>query len=256
MNLLSFNDIRLAYNSNKKESTILHNINLQVRPGEFVTIVGPSGCGKSSLLRLAAGVQQPTAGSILFNGKPICGTDAKRVMMFQDAALFPWMTVEQNVAFGLKIQGLKKKYYQPKIFEFLSHMDLIQFAKHRPYELSGGMKQRVALARTLIIDPELVMMDEPFAALDCITRGRMHRLVKGIWDQTGKSILFVTHDIEEAVKLGTRVILISSRPGTILEDIPLSSGGLAEDVQIKARIDYIYERLAQDIGSRIPEQNR
>jgi NitT/TauT family transport system ATP-binding protein len=195
--------------------TALDDITLDVKSGEFLALVGPSGCGKSTLLDLLGGLEAPTSGRILLDGKPILGPARDRGIVFQQYALFPWRTAAQNVEFGLDIAGLKSKARREKALYYLDLVGLSAFAGRYPHELSGGMKQRVAIARSLAYDPDVLLMDEPFAALDAQTRETLQSELLRIWRRTGKTIVFITHGIDEAVVLGQRVAVMTSRPGRI-----------------------------------------
>jgi len=217
MEFLQLKQVSLTYG----QIRILDKIDLVVSKGEFVTIVGPSGCGKSSLLKMVTGIQAPSEGEILFQGAPITQIDAKRGMMLQEATLFPWLSVRDNISFALKMKGVSRKEQLHQADAYLELMGLSDFADHLPYQLSGGMKQRTALARTLINRPEMIMMDEPFSALDAFTRKSMQKLLTQIWRDFQTTFLFVTHDVEEAITLGSRVIILSTRPGKVIEDLCL-----------------------------------
>lgn len=196
----------------------LDRIDLTVQASEFVCIVGPSGCGKSTLLNLLAGLDRPTEGEVLADGKPVRGTDPSRVLIFQDAALFPWLSVQANVEFGLRMRGMRSAQRVETAARLLDLVHLSQFARAYVHELSGGMKQRVAIARALAVDPALLLMDEPFGALDAMTRGILHAELQELWLRTRKTVVFVTHNVREAVVLGDRVLVMSQRPGRILSD--------------------------------------
>ena len=213
--------------------TALEDITLDVRTGEFLAMVGPSGCGKSTLLDLLGGLTAPTSGRILLDGQPISGPGRDRGIVFQQYALFPWRTAMENVEFGLDIAGLKAKQRLDIARHFLDLVGLSGFADRYPHELSGGMKQRVAIARSLAYDPEVLLMDEPFAALDAQTRETLQGELLRIWRATGKTIVFITHGIDEAVVLGQRVAVMTSRPGRIKQivDIPEVLRSEAEDVR-------------------------
>jgi len=213
--------------------TALEDITLDVRSGEFLALVGPSGCGKSTLLDLLGGLTTPTSGRILLDGQPITGPGRDRGIVFQQYALFPWRTAAQNVEFGLDIAGLKAGQRREVARHFLDLVGLSGFADRYPHELSGGMKQRVAIARSLAYDPEVLLMDEPFAALDAQTRETLQGELLRIWRATGKTIVFITHGIDEAVVLGQRVAVMTSRPGRIKEiiDIPERLRSESEDVR-------------------------
>src|ERR1700704_1023086 len=213
--------------------TALEDITLDVRPGEFLALVGPSGCGKSTLLDLLGGLTAPTSGRILLDGRPIEGPARDRGIVFQQYALFPWRTAAQNVEFGLDIAGLKARQRREIARHYLDLVGLTAFAERYPHELSGGMKQRVAIARSLAYDPEVLLMDEPFAALDAQTRETLQGELLRIWRATGKTIVFITHGIDEAVVLGQRVAVMTSRPGRIkhVVDVPEVLRSEVEDVR-------------------------
>jgi len=213
--------------------TALEDITLDVRPGEFLALVGPSGCGKSTLLDLLGGLTAPTSGRILLDGQPIAGPARDRGIVFQQYALFPWRTAAQNVEFGLDIAGLKARQRREIARHYLDLVGLTAFADRYPHELSGGMKQRVAIARSLAYDPEVLLMDEPFAALDAQTRETLQGELLRIWRATGKTIIFITHGIDEAVVLGQRVAVMTSRPGRIkhVVEIPEALRNETEDVR-------------------------
>ncbi len=199
----------------------LEPTNLSVADNDFVTILGPSGCGKSTLLRMVAGLDTPTTGRILLDGKTITGPGADRGMVFQSYTLFPWLTVAENVAFGLRERGISQKERSNIAREWLEKVGLTSFASHFPKQLSGGMQQRTAIARALANDPKMLLLDEPFGALDNQTRALMQELLLGIWERERKTVIFVTHDIEEAIFLASRVVVMSARPGRIKADIPV-----------------------------------
>jgi len=196
----------------------LARISLAVPPGEFVCAIGPSGCGKTSLLYILAGLEMPTSGQVLVDGQPVAGTEPSRVLLFQEAALFPWLAVEDNIEFGLKMKSLSRTARRETTQRLLQMVHLEPFADAWVHELSGGMKQRVALARALAVDPAILLLDEPFGALDAITRELLHDELQELWMRMGKTIVFVTHNVREAVVLGDRVVVFSPRPGRILAD--------------------------------------
>ena len=199
----------------------LEPTNLNVADNDFVTILGPSGCGKSTLLRMVAGLDTPTTGRILLDGKSITGPGADRGMVFQSYTLFPWLTVAENIAFGLRERGVSQKERSNIAREWLDKVGLSSFANHFPKQLSGGMQQRTAIARALANDPKILLLDEPFGALDNQTRALMQELLLGIWERERKTVIFVTHDIEEAIFLASRTVVMSARPGRIKADIPV-----------------------------------
>ncbi|HEY3770717.1 MAG TPA: ABC transporter ATP-binding protein [Candidatus Angelobacter sp.] len=187
--------------------------------GEFRVLLGPSGCGKSTLLRMIAGLDKPTSGEVLVNGVPVTGPGKDRGMVFQKYTSFPWLTVAENVAYGMQINGVPSAQRKETTDRLLNSVGLTEFANVYPETLSGGMQQRVAIARTLALRPSVILMDEPFGALDAQTRSDMQQLLLQIWDETACTILFVTHDVEEAVYLADRIFIMSSHPGTLVEDV-------------------------------------
>ena len=206
-------------------------LNLKIEDGDFVCLVGPSGCGKSTFLRIAAGLDTPDAGEIFFDGKPITTTGPERIMVFQEGALFPWLKVIDNVEYGLKIAGIPKDERSQISKRFLDMMQLSKFAQSYTFQLSTGMKQRVAIARALVMDPDVLLMDEPFAALDTQTRDLLLVELQLIWQKTKKTIVFVTHNVAEAVVLGNKVVVLKNRPTSVKKEIS---------------IDYRRPRLTED----------
>ena len=221
---VSIQGIEKKYNTRKGEVVALNGVNFDIKENEFICVIGPSGCGKSTLLNIIAGLLEPTAGQILVDGKPIQGTGTDRGVVFQQYALFPWLTVKKNVEFGLKLKGLSKDECDSIAMKYLKMVELEKFADSYPKELSGGMKQRVAIARAYAMNPEVLLMDEPFGALDAQTRTQLQTELLKAWQEENKTCFFVTHDIEEAIVLATRVVIMSARPGRIKEvvdiDIP------------------------------------
>ncbi|MCG1009519.1 ABC transporter ATP-binding protein [Salinicoccus sp. ID82-1] len=213
---VDLNKVNKSYTKGKNDSLhVLEDIDFSIKEGEFVSLLGPSGCGKSTILKLIAGLNHPTSGDLKVNGTPVEGPGTDRVVVFQEGGLFPWMTVLENVTYGLKIKKMKRIEAEEKAMEGLRMVHLANFTNAYPHELSGGMKQRVAIARALVMDPDVLLMDEPFAALDEQTRLILHQELQDIWQKTGKTILFITHNIREALTLSDRVLLMSTRPGTI-----------------------------------------
>ena len=221
---VSIQGVEKKYNTRKGEVVALNGVNFDIKENEFICVIGPSGCGKSTLLNIIAGLLEPTAGQILVDGKPIQGTGTDRGVVFQQYALFPWLTVKKNVEFGLKLKGLSKEECEAISMKYLKMVELEKFADSYPKELSGGMKQRVAIARAYAMNPEVLLMDEPFGALDAQTRTQLQTELLKAWEEEHKTCFFVTHDIEEAIVLATSVVIMSARPGRIKEvvdiDIP------------------------------------
>jgi NitT/TauT family transport system ATP-binding protein len=215
-------DVGMVFRSKGGEVEALKNISLEISSGEFVCLLGPSGCGKSTLLNAIAGFMRPTAGSIEAGGRPVTRPGPDRGMVFQEYALFPWMTVERNIAFGLDVKGTPWPETVAKVNELLAMLKLSEFRDRFPKDLSGGMRQRVAIARVLALDPPIMLMDEPFGALDALTRRTLQDELLRLWQSLGKTVVFVTHSIEEALYLGTRVAVMTYRPGTVQRDIPIS----------------------------------
>jgi NitT/TauT family transport system ATP-binding protein len=199
----------------------IQEVSLEVSSGEFVAILGPSGCGKSTLLELCAGLEPMSGGEILIGGEQVTGPNPKAVMVFQEHSLFPWLTVEKNIVFGLKAKGIHQDERWRRGREVLERVKLVKYARHYPHQLSGGMKQRVAIARALVGEPEFILMDEPFAALDFQTRVLMQQFLLEVWSGFKSTILFVTHQIDEAVLLADRVIVMSAAPGRVLEEVKI-----------------------------------
>ncbi|WP_068619829.1 ABC transporter ATP-binding protein [Paenibacillus tuaregi] len=239
----------------------LQNINLDIHPGEFMVIVGPSGCGKSTLLDLVAGLTKPSSGQVLLDGRPITGPDLDRGIVFQQYALFPWKTALANVEFGLEAKGVPRKERRKLALEYIQLVGLAGFEHRYPHELSGGMKQRIAIARSLAYDPDVLLMDEPFAALDAQTRETLQSELLRIWEATGKTILFITHGIEEAVYLGQRVAVMTSRPGRIKEVIAVPFESRTSEEDLRAHPDFVRVRhqiwdLLKDEVQRAQEQEK
>jgi NitT/TauT family transport system ATP-binding protein len=205
-----------SHDSHKLEA--LGGINLKVEAGDFVCLVGPSGCGKSTFLRIIAGLEKPDEGQIMFDGHPVSETSPERIMVFQEGALFPWLKVQDNVEFGLKMAGIPKDERAKISNRYLDMMQLTKFASSYTYQLSTGMKQRVAIARALVMDPDILLMDEPFASLDAQTRDLLLVEMQLIWEKTKKTILFVTHNVAEATVLGTKIAVFSNRPSIIKKE--------------------------------------
>ena len=215
--------ISLSYRTTSGERLLaLDKINLEVKPGEFLCIVGPSGCGKSTLLHLIAGLHPQTSGKVLVDGTPVNGPGTDRILIFQELGLFPWLTVGGNVEFGMKMKNIGKAEREQKVQYYLRLVHLSKFRDSYIHQLSGGMRQRVALARALATEPDVLLMDEPFAALDAQTRDLLHDELERIWAETGRTIIFVTHNVREAVRLGDRVALLTFRPGRVKQEFSVN----------------------------------
>ncbi len=254
---LRIQDVRLEYEVRGGKSVLaISNISIDVPKNEFAVIVGPSGCGKSSLLYLIAGLAQPSGGEILLDDREIMGPGRDRGMVFQSYTLFPWLTVRENVEFGLKRRNVPAEEREKIVNRYLNDVGLAAFHESYPKQLSGGMMQRVAIARALANDPEILLMDEPFGALDSQTRTQMQQLLLRVWERDRKTVLFVTHDIDEAILLGDRVYVMTSRPGRLKEEIlvpiprPRSAGMVMdpEFIELKRKILDLLKNEIHDDG--------
>ncbi|WP_019701102.1 ABC transporter ATP-binding protein [Paracidovorax oryzae] len=220
MSELKIQGVSRTFTSAKGPATqALLPVDFHVADNDFVTILGPSGCGKSTMLRIVAGLDQPTSGRVLLDGQPVTGPGADRGMVFQSYTLFPWLTIEQNIRFGLRERGMPESQQKERAAYFIAKVGLRGFERHYPKQLSGGMQQRTAIARALANDPKILLMDEPFGALDNQTRVLMQELLLGIWEAERKTVMFVTHDIDEAIFMASRVSVFSARPGRIKTEI-------------------------------------
>ena len=218
--LLSIQGVSRTFISPKGQVTqALLPVDFDVQENDFVTILGPSGCGKSTMLRIVAGLDHPTSGRVLLGGRPVEGPGADRGMVFQSYTLFPWLTIEQNIRFGLRERGMPEAQQKERADYFIAKVGLRGFEQHFPKQLSGGMQQRTAIARALANDPKILLMDEPFGALDNQTRVLMQELLLGIWEAERKTVMFVTHDIDEAIFMANRVAVFSARPGRIKTEL-------------------------------------
>ncbi len=215
---LHVENVSKTFSSNGHLIEALRPVDLKVANGEFVCFLGPSGCGKSTLLSIIAGLQEPTTGKVWSNGKQVKGPDTDRILLFQEAALFPWLDVQRNIEFGLRQAGIRARERAAIAHKFIETVHLKGFERSSVHQLSGGMRQRAAIARALAIDPAMLLMDEPFGALDAFTRDRLHTELEAIWAETHKTILFVTHNVREAVALGDRVVVFAPRPGRIVRE--------------------------------------
>lgn len=246
--MLEVKNVSKAYIDKKRGRGMvaLRNINLTVKKNEFVCVIGPSGCGKTTLLHMIAGFEKLDTGSIILNGKEVTGPSPDKGVVFQESSLFPWMSVLDNVKFGLKVQGISTNEQERIAREYITLVGLSSFEHAKPHELSGGMKQKAAIARTLALDPELLLMDEPFASQDEQTRQRLDNELLNIWKKDMKTVIFVTHNIEEAILLADRIIVLASRPGEIYWEeqvkIPRPRYLFSEEV-VELR-----KKLLEDIG--------
>ncbi|WP_372801091.1 ABC transporter ATP-binding protein [Paracoccus seriniphilus] len=246
MSGLQLDNVSMRFNlANGNYVQALQDVSLQLKPGELLSILGPSGCGKTTLLNIIAGFLAQTSGSIRLNGHEITGPDAERGMVFQKGALFEWMSVRENVAFGPAMRGAPKAEIGEKVDHLLDVVGLKDFKDKATYELSGGMQQRVALARCLANDPDIILMDEPLGALDALTREKMQSLVLKLWKETGKTIILITHSVEEALLLGERLIVMAPRPGRIQSEyrLPFADMGVRTDLrEVKKHADFAPKR--------------
>ena len=248
---VGLSEICLSYRTQSGERLLaLDHINLQVRAGEFLCIVGPSGCGKSTLLHLIAGLHSQTSGQVLVDGRPVEGPGTDRILIFQEHGLFPWLTVAENVEFGMKMKGVPKAERLEKMRYYLRLVHLAKFEKSYIHQLSGGMRQRVAIARALATEPDVLLMDEPFAALDAQTRDLLHDELERIWNETGRTIIFVTHNVREAVRLGDRVVLLTFRPGRVKSEFPISLARprSLEDPEVALAAREVLDELRDEIN--------
>lgn len=213
--ILEIKDLKKSFPKKKGEMVAIADFDLDVREGEFVCILGPSGCGKTTILRIIAGLESPSTGKIMLNGKEISGPGSDRGMVFQEFALFPWRTVRRNVEFGLELKGVPAEERKVRTQKYTDLVGLNGFEDYHPYQLSGGMKQRVGIARALANEPEILLMDEPFGALDAQTRNLMQKELLRIWSETKKTVIFITHSVDEAVFLADRVVVMTARPSSI-----------------------------------------
>ena len=221
MNALETSGVRKTYTKDGRALAIVEIDEFAAREGEFITVIGPSGCGKSTFLHIVGGFIAPDQGTIRVHGRPVNGPGPDRGMMFQEFSLFPWKSVAGNIAWGLEVQDFPKARIEETVGRYLEMMGLADFRNHYPAELSGGMKQRTALARVLAFDPKVLLMDEPFGALDAQTREQMQEELMNLWERTRKTVVFVTHDIDEAVFIADRVVVLTARPARIREEVKI-----------------------------------
>src|SRR5581483_11701081 len=231
----------------------LADVTLQIDPGQLVCLVGPSGCGKSTLLNLIAGLETPDHGTVAVDGKPVDGPGPDRSVMFQDSALFPWLSVRKNVEFGLEMARWPRGEWDARVETYLKKVHLWRFRDAYVHELSGGMRQRVALARALAPEPRVLLMDEPFAALDAQTRDVLHVELEQIWRATKKTVVFVTHNVREAVRLGDRVIVLATRPGRVKLDVKIDLGRPRE---LESDVAYYVGRIMKELKVEVEKVMR
>lgn len=236
----------------KPDVLALDTVNLQIAKNEFITVLGPSGCGKSTLLRIIAGLEEQSTGTVLLDGEEVDGPSADRGMVFQAYSLFPWLNVEENIQFGLKNKKIGARERKEIAAQYIELVGLKGFEKHYAKQLSGGMQQRVAIARALANDPEVLLLDEPFGALDNQTRTLMQELLLEIWEKTNKTIVFITHDVEESIYLANRVLVMTSRPGRIKADIPIE---LEHPRSYQIKVDPRFLRYKEHLTELIREES-
>lgn len=249
--IISVNNITKTFNAGGRlgSLTVLQNMNVHIQENEFVCIVGPSGCGKSTLLRLIAGLESPTEGNVLYRGENLIKPRKEIGMVFQNYSLMPWLSVEDNIAMGLNFKRVSKTEKKKTVDEFLKIIGLENFRKSYPHELSGGMQQRVAIARTLANSPDVVLMDEPFGALDAYTRILLQKELLRIWEYDKKTIIFVTHSVDEAIYLADRIILMSGKKGAVSREVSVDMP------RIRDRADSRYARLTQELLEELEQLN-
>lgn len=244
--LMTIKDVSVTYTAENggEDYTALTSSSFDINEGDFICLLGPSGCGKSTLLNTLAGLLEPTTGTITMQGEEVKGISWKRAVVFQTPTLYPWLTTYENVAFGPKMRGVDAKETAALVDKYLEHVGLTNFKDSKPYELSGGMRQRAALARVLVNDPQMILMDEPFGALDALTRENMQKLVRDIWRKTNKTMFLITHDVDEALTLGNRVMIMSARPGKIIKEYNLDFSTRLEegDEDVRYAEDYLKTR--------------
>jgi len=245
--LLQIKGLSKSFSVKGKTFEALHDVNLSVGDKEFMCLLGPSGCGKTTLLRIMAGLEKPTSGAVLLDGVPIEGPGPQRGMVFQEYSLFPWRTILDNVAFGLELKGVSKDERYDKARRYLKTVGLEGFENSYPHELSGGMKQRVAIVRALVNNPKALFMDEPFGALDAQTRNVMQSELLRIWQEQQKTVIFVTHSVDEAIYLADRVVIMSARPGQINEVLEIEIP--RPRVRTSSEVNRYRERILQDLKS-------
>lgn len=249
--VLACRDVIKSFRTNQKNVfTALSGINLDVGNGDFVTILGRSGGGKSTLLKLLGGITSPSSGQVLFHGVPLQGITPKIGMVFQENTLYPWLTVEQNIGFGFKVRGKQKRHYISQLQEMMEQVGLAQARELYPHQLSGGMKQRVSIARSLAMQPDVLLLDEPFSALDIQLRRRLRKFLLSIGEKTNSTMVLVTHDVEEAILLGQKLIVIGGQPGEIIEKVNISSSDFNDryDKHFLDLQQYLEKVVGEEVG--------
>ena len=248
--MLSIKNLNKTYHTEEGDEVVaLSDINLYVADKEFVCFIGPSGCGKTTLLRIIAGLEKPDSGTLTVNNEPITGPGPNRGMVFQEYSLFPWRTVLKNITFSLELKKIPKSERDKIAREFLELVGLLEFADSYPHELSGGMKQRVAIARAMVNDPDVLLMDEPFGAVDAQTRNRLQHELLNIWEKKKKTVLFITHSVDEAVFLADKVVVFTARPGRVKEVIDVDLPRPRERTSFEANA--VREHLLASLGAEI-----
>ncbi len=248
--MLSIKNLNKTYHTEEGDEVVaLSDINLDVADKEFVCFIGPSGCGKTTLLRIIAGLEKPDSGTLTVNNEPITGPGPNRGMVFQEYSLFPWRTVLKNITFSLELKKIPKSERDKIAREFLELVGLLEFADSYPHELSGGMKQRVAIARAMVNDPDVLLMDEPFGAVDAQTRNRLQHELLNIWEKKKKTVLFITHSVDEAVFLADKVVVFTARPGRVKEVISIDLPRPRERTSFEANA--VREHLLASQGAEI-----
>jgi NitT/TauT family transport system ATP-binding protein len=248
---LEITNLNKSFSTKNGALSVLENINMKVYKNEFACIVGASGCGKSTLLNIIAGLDQQTSGEILLEGRPVNGPGADRGMVFQNYTLYPWLSVAENIEFGLKLSGISSSERKERVAHYIEIVGLGKFAKSLPKTLSGGMKQRTAIARALANEPDILLMDEPFGALDAQTKEVLQEFMLQVWEQTQKTILMITHDVEEAVFLAQRIYVLSSRPGRIKAEVDIPLG---QDRNFSVKRTELFQLVKQEVLDSLREE--
>lgn len=251
--ILSLQDIQLRYPAKGREVTALDGLSLTIHPGEFVSVVGPSGCGKSTLLNLTSGILAPTTGRVILRGTPVTSIAQGLGYVFQSDALLPWKSVYDNIAMGLRLQKVPESEVKPRVEEWLERVGLAGFGQSYPHQLSGGMRKRVAIAQALVHDPDMLLMDEPFSALDVQTRNMMENELLSLWEGLHKTVLFITHDLEEAIALSDRIVVMTARPGRVKATYPIDLPRPRDitSVRLNPRYHELYGQIWADLKEEV-----